>query len=114
MNIKNLLRFLFSLMLPQFSAARFLIFNLIFPLVSTFCMKKKLRFLLIFNAALFLFCMAARAEEKAVPDTVKVGIYVTSVHNIDFKQKQYDINLWLWLKYKNPDFDFQKNLEIPM
>jgi hypothetical protein len=48
------------------------------------------------------------------PDTVKVGIYVTSIHDIDFKQKEYSVQLWLWLKYKNRKFDFAKNLEIPM
>jgi len=49
----------------------------------------------------------------AKPDTVKAGIYVTSIHNIDFKNKEYAINFWLWLKYKNKDFDFLQNLEIP-
>lgn len=50
---------------------------------------------------------------EAKPDTVKVGIYITSVHDIDFKQKEYTTNLWLWLKYKNKDFDFLQNLEVP-
>jgi hypothetical protein len=48
-----------------------------------------------------------------VPDTVKTGIYITSIHDIDFKQKEYTIDLWLWLKYRNKDFDFLQNLEIP-
>jgi hypothetical protein len=48
------------------------------------------------------------------PDSVKVGIYITSIHDIDFKQKEYAVNLWLWLKYKNKDFDFLQNLEVPM
>lgn len=48
------------------------------------------------------------------PDTVNVGIYITSVHDLDFRQKQYSINLWLWMKYRNTDFDFMKNLEVPM
>ena len=50
---------------------------------------------------------------EAKPDTVKVGIYITSVHDVDFKQKEYTTNLWLWLKYKNKDFDFLQNLEVP-
>jgi hypothetical protein len=58
----------------------------------------------------FLLCSAQKTE----PDTVSVGIYVTSIHDIDFKQKEYSVQLWLWLKYKNKDFDFAKNLEIPM
>lgn len=52
-------------------------------------------------------------EEPNFPDTVKTGVYVTSIHNIDFQQKEYVINLWIWFKYKNKDFDFSKNLEIP-
>ncbi len=47
------------------------------------------------------------------PDTVKAGIYITSIHDIDFKQKEYTMDLWLWLKYKNKEFDFVQNLEIP-
>lgn len=49
----------------------------------------------------------------ATPDTVQVGIYITSIHDIDFKQKEYTITFWLWLKYRNRDFDFVNNLEIP-
>ena len=40
------------------------------------------------------------------PDTVRVGIYITSIHDIDFKQKEYTANLWVWLQYKNKEFDF--------
>src|ERR1043165_40415 len=46
-------------------------------------------------------------------DTVKVGVYVTSIHDIDFKQKEYAISLWLWLKYRDKDFNFLQNLEVP-
>src|SRR3954469_19842136 len=52
--------------------------------------------------------------QKITPDTVQAGIYITSIHDIDFKQKEYSTNLWLWLKYKNKDFNFLKNLEVPM
>lgn len=51
--------------------------------------------------------------QEVKPDTVKVGIYITSIHDIDFKQKEYALNLWLWLKYRNRDFDFLQNLEVP-
>lgn len=51
--------------------------------------------------------------QKPIPDTVYAGIYITSIHDIDFKQKEYSINCWLWLKYKNKEFDFMQNLEVP-
>ncbi len=60
-----------------------------------------------------LLAFANIAYAQLVPDTVKTGIYVTSIHNIDFKQNEYTIDFWLWLKYKNKAFDFVRNLEIP-
>src|SRR5689334_15954230 len=53
------------------------------------------------------------SAQKTHPDTVHTGIYITSIHDIDFRQKQYDINFWIWFTYKNPEFDFIKYLEIP-
>src|SRR5665647_672995 len=61
---------------------------------------------------LSLLSNTVRAQDEA-PDTVKVGIYITSIHDIDFKEKEYAITFWLWLKYRNKDFDFMQNLEMP-
>ena len=65
-----------------------------------------------------LLCTATSAQVTATdtitpPDTVKVGIYITSIHDIDFKQKEYTLNCWLWLTYKNKAFNFAENLEVP-
>ncbi|MFT3911975.1 MAG: hypothetical protein QM737_21300 [Ferruginibacter sp.] len=75
-------------------------------------MKKSCLFIFLFilNAC---FVFQAKAQDTK-PDTVTTGIYVTSIHDIDFKQKEYTVTFWLWLKYKNKDFDFVQNLEIPM
>ncbi|NOT52856.1 MAG: hypothetical protein HOP10_16485, partial [Chitinophagaceae bacterium] len=51
--------------------------------------------------------------QPPAPDTVSTGVYITSIHDIDFKQKEYSISFWLWFKYKNKAFDFKNNLEIP-
>jgi hypothetical protein len=69
---------------------------------------KKLILLVLIS---FSFTKSFAQETKQ--DTVKVGIYITSIHDIDFKQKEYALNLWLWLKYKNKDFNFLQNLEVP-
>lgn len=52
--------------------------------------------------------------QKSAPDTVYTGIYMTSIHDIDFKQKEYTATFWLWMKYKNKKFDFLQNLEVPL
>lgn len=68
---------------------------------------------LLFLSAIFSLYFSQLKAEESVPDTVTTGIYITSIHDIDFREKEYSVNLWLWMKYRNPEFDFTKNLEIP-
>lgn len=60
-----------------------------------------------------VFSQATVNDTVQPPDTVTVGIYITSIHDIDFKQKEYTLNCWLWLIYKNKAFNFAQNLEVP-
>jgi hypothetical protein len=66
-----------------------------------------------FTLIVFSLIAPHSQAQDSPPDTVSVGIYITSIHDIDFKQKEFSITFWLWLKYKNKDFDFLKNLEVP-
>jgi hypothetical protein len=59
-----------------------------------------------------LACLPAKAQQTR-PDTVYTGVYITSIHDINFKDKEYTITMWLWLRYKNKKFDFLQNLEVP-
>jgi hypothetical protein len=72
-------------------------------------MKKLLLSLILITG----FLLSSNMSYGETPDTVKTGVYITSIHNIDFKQKEYAVSLWLWLRYHKKDFDFQQNLEIP-
>lgn len=69
--------------------------------------------LITLSVIAILFMSAQGRAQPTVPDTVKVGIYITSIHDINFKEKEYNVSLWLWLKYKNRKFDFLQNLEVP-
>lgn len=60
-----------------------------------------------------LLSASALKAQPPVKDTVHVGIYITSIHDIDFKDKEFTVTFWLWMKYRNPDLNFQKYLEIP-
>lgn len=73
----------------------------------------KLKYSLLLSFITVLLLSVPAWAQKEIPDTVRTGVYITSIHDINFKDKEYTINLWLWLKYKNKDFDFVKNLEIP-
>ncbi|MEQ1676644.1 MAG: hypothetical protein ABL876_08090 [Chitinophagaceae bacterium] len=76
-------------------------------------MKKIVQLLTFLFILPAFWCFQLQAQEKSTPDTVSVGIYITSIHNIDFKEKEFTITFWLWLKYRNKDFDFMNNLEVP-
>ena len=89
---------------------------------SYFCsilprLKDYIKVKIKFSIILSIFCcinLLSVSAQNTKPDTVKTGIYITSIHDIDFKEQEYTIDFWLWLKYKNPAFDFSHNLEIPL
>ncbi len=61
---------------------------------------------------LFLLATILFRIAQAQPDTVDVGAYVMSVHDINFHDKEYTARFWLWFLYKNKNFDFLKQLDI--
>ncbi len=69
------------------------------------------RLSIILFCLLTFFSLGAQKHEGA--DTVKVGAYIISVHDINFHDKEYTIRFWLWFLYNNPDFDFLNQLDIP-
>lgn len=89
-------------------------------------MKKNLVLSVIILSGVLLTGFGADAQQQGlkkdtvavtgtvpVKDTVTTGIYITSIHDIDFKQKEYAISFWLWLIYRNTDLDFYKYIEVP-
>lgn len=76
-------------------------------------MMRFLTLLLIFFAP---FTLPAQDEEtdEPKPDTVSIGAYIISIHDIDFHNKEYTTRFWLWMLYKdNQKFDFPTQLDIP-
>ena len=71
------------------------------------------QFITVITFIVILFTSSIAIAQKSTPDTVYSGVYITSIHDINFKDKEYNVSLWLWLKYKNKKFDFLHNLEIP-
>jgi hypothetical protein len=63
--------------------------------------------------ALFATASAFSQVEKSHPDTVKAGVYIISVHDINFRDKEYTLRFWLWFVYDNPAFDFAGQLDLP-
>lgn len=71
----------------------------------------KIRIVLFLLPALFSFASVAAAKNKA--DTVKVGAYIISIHDINFHDKEYTARFWLWFVYKNPRLNFASQIDIP-
>jgi hypothetical protein len=74
-------------------------------------MKRLLTLLMI--VVPFLALAQENDSTTKQPDTVKVGTYVISVHDINFHEKEYTIRFWLWLLYTNQQFDFPSQIDIP-
>jgi len=70
----------------------------------------------VFVFLVLAFCCFSKqvfADGKASQDTVKIGVYIVGISDIDFRQKQYLIRFWVWMRYKNQKYDFSKNIEVP-
>jgi hypothetical protein len=59
---------------------------------------------------------SAPASEPAVeypkPEKVKVGIYINDIQNLDIKSHSYELDLYIWFRWKNPDLDPATTMEI--
>ena len=73
---------------------------------------KRLLLLLLIIVPSILSAQESDSTEQP-PDTVKVGAYIISVHDINFHNKEYTVRFWLWLLYDNLEFDFPTQIDIP-
>jgi len=63
---------------------------------------------------LLLLFISSYSFAKSKIDTVKVGVFIISIHDINFHDKEYTARFWLWFTYDyNKEFDFSKELDIP-
>jgi hypothetical protein len=71
------------------------------------------RVIILISVFIISLSLAFAQEEKEGPDTVKVGAYVVSVHDIDIHDKEYTMRFWLWMLHSNQEFDFPYQTEVP-
>lgn len=70
--------------------------------------------------AAVVFCIGVLVNSAAYsqdsvsrPDTVKIGCYIVSLHNFNFREKEYTARFWLWMLYDSPEIEFHDDVEIP-
>lgn len=81
----------------------------------------------IFISVFFLlFALTANATQDTIPvadslveeegpvvkDTVKVGVYITSIYSLGFAENDFGIDFWVWFVHKNADIDPKETMEI--
>lgn len=68
-------------------------------------------------ASILLLAIGLSAQVMSAPDapdTVKVGSYILSLHDINFHDKEYTMRYWLWFLHKNnKNLDFTSQVEVP-
>ncbi|GAA6135365.1 hypothetical protein NBRC116188_21550 [Oceaniserpentilla sp. 4NH20-0058] len=76
--------------------------------------------LLLILTCLFAFSLSAYGQEVVVDDServeIPVGLYVTSLYDLDMAEKKYTITAWIWSTYDPQlmpkDFKFFNRIEI--
>ncbi len=48
----------------------------------------------------------------ASPDTVRMGCYLLSLHNLDFREQEYTARFWVWMVYDKKLEDLENSLEV--
>jgi len=70
--------------------------------------------LLAILAALCGLVLTPPAQADADPATVKVtyGVYINNLENIDLTTNSYSVDLYLWLRWKDPKIDPSTSIEV--
>ena len=72
----------------------------------------------LFSIALLFLCSLAAAqtdstaEEATHKDTVRVGVYVTSIYNLGFAENNFGIDFWVWYQYDDSLIDPKGTMEV--
>jgi hypothetical protein len=54
----------------------------------------------------------AQDEEAVVPDTVKLGVFFTSIYDLNLAEKSFTADFWIWYNYTNDSINPLESVEI--
>ncbi|MFN3316896.1 MAG: hypothetical protein ACK40K_08795 [Raineya sp.] len=58
-------------------------------------------------------CFLPQMPFAQTPDTVKIGCYIISLHDLNFVEEQYTARFWLWMIHKKPIENPADAIELP-
>ena len=75
---------------------------------------KAVLFLFVFISPQILFAQldSVSVPEKPHKDTVKVGIFITSIYALGFAENDFGIDFWVWYQFKDTTLDPLATTEI--
>lgn len=73
-------------------------------------MRSLLRVLVVFGV--ILFAGLVNPSRVQARDSVRVGIYLLSLYDLDFPNNSFTVDFWMWFLYRNDSLEPLKNVEI--
>lgn len=61
---------------------------------------------------LLLFCHTF-TPARAQPDTVKFGVFINDIYDLNLSEQSFSTEFWVWYNYRNPELKPLETLEIP-
>jgi hypothetical protein len=65
-----------------------------------------------YSSIAFAQTKPTKFDQEPPKDTVLIGVYINSLYDLKFPEKEYAISMWVWLLYKNDSLDVADNIEI--
>jgi len=71
-----------------------------------------MRHLNVFVFCISLFCFSNSYSQDTKVDTVKIGAFISSLHNFDIGNNSINADIHLWFLYNNSNYNFEKEIEF--
>lgn len=75
-----------------------------YKVMTSFEWKKKLLIIKIF----LIISIIANSQQIDLKDTLKIGVYVNNIYDIDYKKGSYKISLFIWSNSNKEIYDLDK------
>ena len=59
-----------------------------------------------------LFFPAAASAQDSKPTKVRVGVLINDIQQLDLQSHSYNVDLYMWFKWRNPDIDPSRSFEF--
>ncbi len=61
---------------------------------------------------LFLLLSSIPGFSQAKKDTIKVGLFVENIYDLNFTEQSFKCNYWIWFNYRNDSLGLPKTIEV--